>query len=228
MRFVLCQFLVRLTLGAHTRPPMSNAFEYRPKFVDIRVKKPDAAKMDREPSQQACDHVGCKRAGAYLAPKGRDHEGQYWHFCLEHVGDYNRRWNYFAGMSDGELADYQKREEAGHRPTWNFRSGRLDRFSGAMRGLKSGNGADPFGMFGMGGDPREAPVASRRRLTRLQAQALEEMSLDENADAAAVRARYAELVKRWHPDSNGGDRGAEANLQRVLKAYQTLKAAGLV
>ena len=54
------------------------------------------------------------------------------------------------------------------------------------------------------------------------------MSLDENADAARIRARYAELVKRWHPDSNGGDRGAEANLQRVLKAYQTLKAGGLV
>ena len=102
MRFVLCQFLVRLTLGAHTRPPMSNAFEYRPKFVDIRVKKPDAAKRDRAPSEQACDHVGCKHAGSYLAPKGRDHEGQYWHFCLEHVGDYNRRWNYFAARSCGE------------------------------------------------------------------------------------------------------------------------------
>ena len=42
-----------------------------------------------------------------------------------------------------------------------------------------------------------------------------------------VRARYAELVKRWHPDSNGGDRGAEENLQRVIKAYQTLKSGGL-
>jgi DnaJ-class molecular chaperone len=54
------------------------------------------------------------------------------------------------------------------------------------------------------------------------------MSLDENAQPAAIRARYAELVKRWHPDSNGGDRGAEANLQRVIKAYQMLKAGGLV
>jgi curved DNA-binding protein CbpA len=58
--------------------------------------------------------------------------------------------------------------------------------------------------------------------------ALEALSLDENADAVAIRARYADLVKRWHPDSNGGDRSAEANLQRVLKAYQTLKAGGLV
>ena len=57
---------------------------------------------------------------------------------------------------------------------------------------------------------------------------MEALSLEETADGAAIRARYAELVKRWHPDSNGGDRGAEANLQRVLNAYQTLKAGGLV
>ena len=75
-----------------------------------------------------------------------------------------------------------------------------------------------------------APLPNaRRRLTRLQALALEALSLEENADAAHRSARrYAELVKRWHPDSNGGDRGAEANLQRVLRAYQTLKAGGLV
>jgi DnaJ-class molecular chaperone len=35
-------------------------------------------------------------------------------------------------------------------------------------------------------------------------------------------------VKRWHPDSNGGDRGAEQSLQKAIKAYQTLKAGGLV
>ena len=207
---------------------MSNAFEYRPKYVDIRVKKPGAETLEREPHERACDHIGCQRAGSHLAPKGRDHDGQFWHFCYDHAADYNRRWNYFSGMSDAELAAYRKREEIGHRPTWSFRSGRLDRYSAAMRGFRAGSGGDPFGLFGFGGDPGTVPRAARRRLTRLQSLALETMSLDENADAGAIRARYAELVKRWHPDSNGGDRTAEGNLQRVIKAYQTLKAAGLV
>jgi hypothetical protein len=208
---------------------MAETFAYRPKFVDIRVKKPDAATIERKPSEQPCDHIGCKSAGVHRAPKGRDNEGQYWHFCFAHAADYNRRWNYFAGMSDAELADYQKKEETGHRPTWTFRSGRLDRFSSAMRGFQAGRRADPFGMFGNGAPTAEgAPKSTRRRLTRLQTLALEAMSLEETADAAQIRTRYAELVKRWHPDSNGGDRGAEANLQRVIKAYQTLKASGLV
>jgi len=206
---------------------MSGAFEYRPKYVDIRVKKPDAETLEREPGKRPCDHVGCQLAGIHRAPKSRDRAGEYWHFCVGHAADYKRRWNYFSGMSDAEFSDYLAREETGHRPTWTFRSGRLDRFSAAMRGFRAGRRADPFGMFG-NGEAEAAPAQARRRLTRLQTLALEALSLDENAGAVEIRARYAELVKRWHPDSNGGDRGAEANLQRVLNAYQTLKAGGLV
>ena len=206
---------------------MSDAFAYRPKFVDIRVKKAGAESVERDPSERHCDNIECQRPGLHRAPKSRDRAGEYWHFCASHAAEYNRRWNYFAGMSDAELAEYQKREETGHRPTWTFRGGRLDRFSAAMRGFKGGQGADPFAMFG-GGDPSVAPAKAKRRLTRLQTMALDAMSLEENATATDIRTRYAELVTRWHPDSNGGDRGAEQSLLRVLKAYQTLKAGGLV
>jgi len=130
-------------------------------------------------------------------------------------------------MSDAELADFQAAEETGHRPTWTFRSGRLDRFSAAARGFNAGETQDPFGMFGGGPSPAPA-AATQRRLTRLQRAALEVLSLEGGAGAAEIRARYAELVKRWHPDSNGGDRGAEESLQRVIKAYQMLKAGGVV
>jgi len=208
---------------------MSGAFTYRPKFVDIRVKKPGTEAPERAPSERPCDHVGCTRAGAHRAPKSRDREGEFWHFCTSHAADYNRRWNYFAGMSDAEWADYQSREEVGHRPTWTFRSGRLDRHSAALRGFQAGRRSDPFAMFGPGeAAAATEPAQVRRRLTRLQTLALEAMSLDERATGPEIRTRYAELVKRWHPDSNGGDRAAEASLQRVIKAYQTLKAGGLV
>jgi hypothetical protein len=203
---------------------MSNAFEYRPKFVDIRVKRGAKTAARETDDATPCDHIGCARPGLHRAPKGRDNSNQFWHFCVEHAADYNKRWDYFSGMSDGEFKDYLAREEVGHRPTWTFRSGRLDRYSAAMRSARRG---DPFSLFGSG-DPDAAPAPRARRLTRLQVMALEAMSLDENADAVTIRTRYADLVKRWHPDSNGGDRSAETNLQRVIKAYQHLKAGGLV
>ena len=210
---------------------MTDVFEYRPKFVDVRVKKPDAARRSRgaAPAAEAqpCDHIGCQRPGSHRAPKGREHGNQYWHFCLEHVSAYNSRWDYFAGMSDSEWSEFQAREEIGHRPTWTLRGGRGDRLAAAARGFQEGKRFDPFGMF-TSGEASPSRAKQRRRLTRLQAKALEVLSLQEEAAAGEIRARYAELVKRWHPDSNGGDRGAETNLQRVLAAYQLLKAGGLV
>ena len=207
---------------------MSGAFEYRPKFMDIRV-KPDAKPAKREPEARACDHVGCVRPGAHRAPKSRERVNEYWHFCIDHVAEYNRRWNYFSGMTDAELADYQAREEVGHRPTWTFRAGKGDRTAATARGgYQPGGAGDPFGMFGSA-DPTQAKKARpRRRISRMQILALEVLSLEENADGPQIRARYAELVKQWHPDSNGGDRSAETNLQRVVAAYQTLKSGGLV
>jgi len=53
------------------------------------------------------------------------------------------------------------------------------------------------------------------------------LGLDESADAAAVKARYKQLVKQVHPDANGGDRSYEDRLREVINAYNTLKAAGL-
>lgn len=211
---------------------MSETFAYRPKFVDIRVKKPaegEAVKAAPKDKDRPCDHIGCAKPGAHRAPKSRERVNEYWHFCMEHVTEYNRRWNYFAGMTDAELAAYQAREEVGHRPTWTVRSGKGDRLSAAARGFQAGKRADPFGMFHSSGPDAATPAPKvNRRLTRLQTLALEALSLDENADAPQIRARYAEQVKRWHPDSNGGDRGAEVHLQRVVQAYQTLKAGGLV
>jgi curved DNA-binding protein CbpA len=38
-----------------------------------------------------------------------------------------------------------------------------------------------------------------------------------------LKARYKELVKRFHPDANGGDKAAEERLKLVNQAYATLK-----
>lgn len=201
---------------------MSAAFNYRPKFVDIRVNKPDAEARARAPEERACDHVGCVRAGEHRAPKSRDRLDEFWWFCADHASEYNRRWNYFAGMSPEELGDFEAAEWVGHRPTWAFRAGRGSREWAAFR---AGRMRDRFGVFEGG---REAEIEVReRRIGRTQMLALEALGLDERADAQAVRNRYAELVKRFHPDSNGGDRTQEESLNRVLRAYQVLKQAGM-
>lgn len=203
---------------------MPGAFQYRPKYVDIRVNKPEPDDA-RAPEERACDRIGCVRAGAHRAPKSRERANEYWFFCREHASEYNRNWNYFEGMSEADFINFQAAEEVGHRPVWSFKPGRNERLS-ASRFWRAAGPGDSFGLFGGARARAEAPER-RRRVSRLQAMALEVLSLDESADSVTIRTRYAELVKRWHPDSNGGDRSHEALLQKAVQAYQTLKQGGL-
>jgi curved DNA-binding protein CbpA len=39
----------------------------------------------------------------------------------------------------------------------------------------------------------------------------------------ALRERYRELAKRYHPDTNGGDKSAEDRLKDINRAYSLLK-----
>lgn len=204
---------------------MAAAFTYRPKYIDIRVKPPADETEDtrhRQTGERACDHVGCARSGDHKAPKARGTEGQFWHFCREHAGEYNRRWDYFKDMSEAEIAAHQHGEEIGHRPVWKFRPGKGDRVS-AARFWSAAKPGDAFGLFGGG---QAKPEPRRRRVSQVESMAFDVLTLEEDADAHAIRTRYAELVKRYHPDSNGGDRSAELQLQKVIRAFKTLKAAG--
>ncbi len=219
---------------------MSEAFRYTPRFVDIRVRppKPDEEAMAEDvlklkPGEKPCDWPGCRTAGAAKAPKSRDIPNEHYWFCVPHAGEYNRNWDYFAGMSEAEVRKVQEARLTGDRPTWEFKASRFSR-EAASFSAKAGTGqgySDPFGMFGaaQARARAEAEASDRfRRMGKLERKALAELDLEDTADSTVIRTKYLELVKRCHPDTNGGDRSTEAKLQRVLKAYKTLKSAGLV
>jgi hypothetical protein len=198
-----------------------------PLFDRIRIKS--TAEEPREAAGPACEHPGCKALGEFRAPKGRDHEGQYWRFCLNHVRAYNASYNYFTGMSDGAVAAYQKDAVIGHRPTWNMGVNGAAAKAGAAA-TREWSYSDPLGVL-RGHDftrRRAAPAEPKRpRYTGAVRKALDVMGLDENADKPAIKAQYKALVKRFHPDANGGDRSFEDRLRDIIKAHDILKTAGL-
>ena len=49
-----------------------------------------------------CEHKNCSKAGTYKCPKDRFLKN-YWHFCQEHAAEYNKNWNYYAGMTPEEI-----------------------------------------------------------------------------------------------------------------------------
>jgi hypothetical protein len=214
---------------------MSADFEYRPKFFDIRVRPPKtAAEKAREndvfalkPGEVRCDHPECSLAATAKAPKSRDMPGVYYNFCLKHAAEYNKNWNFYAGMSEGQIRSQQELEKmTGGRPTWSMKADRGSREAAAAAARDARHIADPFGLFRAEKRKAESAAASRS-LGKLERQALADLDLDMDADAAAIRAKYKDMLKRCHPDMNGGDRSAEHKLQRVIKAYKTLQKSGL-
>ena len=202
-----------------------------PLFDRIRVKPDEDRRLRAE--LPACQWPSCQAPATHRAPKGRLRASEYWQFCLEHVREYNNSYNFFAGMSEDAIAQYQKDALTGHRPTWKMGSvgGRRTgkRARAEFRGFE-GPADDPFSLFGAteggrrNGQERAAPEG--RKVFNAQRRALDVLGLEADAKRADIKARFKMLVKRHHPDANGGDRGSEARLREIIQAYNYLKAAG--
>jgi DnaJ domain len=204
------------------------------KFFDsIRIKpNKQSAKQLAQAREAAimCEWPNCKERGPHRAPKGRENAREYWHFCLNHVREYNQSYNFFSGMNAEAVARYQKDALTGHRPTWKM---------GANTSAKGAKGAspadideasDPFSMFselnGRGRwrpGPEAAAKAETRKVFNAERKALQVMGLGPDATLEEVKVKYKSLVKQHHPDANGGDRSTEDRLIEIIKAYNYLK-----
>ena len=170
-----------------------------------------------------CDYPGCEAAGAYPAPKSRENLGQYFYFCLDHVRDYNKAWNYCAGMSVHEIETMIKNDTCWQRPTWPLGGWRAAEQAVEDQVFKAFF-ADGTGATGARSAGPRRGEANGRTLSP-EEQALQVLQLDGPVDFAKVKARYKPLVKQLHPDATGGSREAEEKLKTINLAYGTLKAA---
>jgi hypothetical protein len=205
------------------------------KFFDsIRIKPNKlSAKQQAAAREEAvmCEAPGCKNRGAHRAPKGRGHEKDYWHFCLNHVREYNQGYNFFSGMSDDAVARYQKDAQTGHRPTWKMGANGGPKRKKSRVEAELDEALDPFAMFAeMNGRVRGRPGAGaeqkkpeERKVFNAERKALQVMGLEAGATLEIVKAKYKLLVKQHHPDANGGDRSTEDRLIEIIKAYNYLK-----
>ena len=191
-----------------------------PLFDKVRV-KPDKDRR-KKTGGPACEWAGCKEIATNRAPKGKQNDKDYWRFCLAHTREYNQSYNFFAGMKDDAVLAYQKDALTGHRPTWKMGTGKR-----ASRPNLRGTGTDPFGLFGEGmRAEQQARAEAARPIRNAERKALDTLGLDIGATPQQVKMRFKELVKRHHPDANGGDRSTENRLIEVIKSYNYLKSVG--
>lgn len=178
-----------------------------------------------ENTGQRCAQPGCDEAGEFRAPPlegmgAADGPRPYRWMCLEHVRAFNARYNFFNGMSVDEIHDAQRPLAGWERETRAFAHG------GADRPPRWADFSDPMDAIGARFRRDTAPDrADGKPLSGQDRASLKVLGLAPDADRMALRKRYSELVRRYHPDRNGGDRAHEAMLQRVIAAYQQLRQA---
>jgi hypothetical protein len=175
----------------------------------IRAYAPDPGAPGRE-----CEMPGCNAPGEYRAPKSRYALHDYWWYCLEHVRGYNAAWDFYRGMSPGEIEAYLRADTVGQRPSWPL--GRLgsvhvdeDLLRDPLRGFSRSEGHDRQ-------RPNVEPPSEMR-------EPLATLGLSWPITMDALKSRYKELAKRHHPDANNGDRAAEERLKTINGAYAALR-----
>ncbi len=196
-------------------------------FDSIRIVKGKKKPGSSKPVDTSCQWQDCSKPGTHKAPLGRDREGQYLNLCIDHVREYNKSYNYFSGLGDDAIAKFQKDALTGHRPTWTMGVNKEGDKAPLIDGDPRAEMADRIIARSM---RRTGQISGKggpvRKLKALEKKAFDDMSMPHSSTADELKARYKALVKRHHPDSNGGDRTTERRLQEIIKSYKILKQGG--
>jgi hypothetical protein len=178
-------------------------------------------------SKRGCERPGCREEGEFRAPgrraPGFDGPGDYRWFCLEHVREFNAGYDWFEGMSAEEIF-------AAHHPLagWDSESRAFRPTAGVDFSPRWADFKDPLDAISTRARRFAAEVhKTGRAMTPEQRRAFDTLGLAPDADRKGLRARYSQLVRRYHPDRNGGDRSMEERLQQVVDAYNLLKGSAL-
>jgi hypothetical protein len=175
-----------------------------------------------EGARAHCAIPGCTAPGEFkapLEPANFDGPGSWRFLCLEHVREHNARYNYFEGMSPDEIHEAQSPLGGWERPSRRFAA------NGSDPPPKWSDFSDPLdAISGRFGSIRE-PTGKPSRFSKPERRALSVLGLAEDTDLHGLRQRYSTLVRRYHPDKNGGDRSHEGQLGQVIEAYQLLRKA---
>lgn len=169
------------------------------------------------PATRTCNMPGCPEEGLYKAPRDRSLKDHYW-FCYGHVQEYNNAWDFFSGMSAQDIESQIVKSMLWDRPTRRY-----DGYAALEEQLY--RKAWQTYHFTEKDPPKEKPSMAGINRDSPEFQAMAIMGLEPPLAMVSIKARYKELVKKYHPDVNRDDPNAEELLKSINMAYTILRLA---
>ncbi|MDR2934147.1 MAG: J domain-containing protein [Rickettsiales bacterium] len=170
-----------------------------------------------------CECAGCKKPGVCRAPKNNSLR-EYFHFCELHAAEYNKNWNYYAGMSPEEVEKENQNDIYQRNPTWSFGIKNINQED--VRKMYFNDPHEIFSkFFGKNTDTKNnknqmlAPTSEMGK-------ALNTMGLSHSFTVADLKAQYKKMVKKYHPDLSKDviqKKINEEKFKQILSAYKKLE-----
>ena len=160
-----------------------------------------------------CEKKSCDKIGLYKAPISRDNLKKYIWFCLDHIKEYNKSWNYYEGLNSDEIELEIRQSTTWERPSWPTRKGLHAQWDNIKINTERFNG-----LFG-----KENLKNINSGFSKVELEAFKQLSLEPTFDTKIIKQTYKNLAKKYHPDNNHGNKDCEDKLKVINKAYAELK-----
>jgi len=166
-----------------------------------------------------CDHIKCTKLGEYRAPKSRLNLNEYHFFCLKHVTEYNKSWDFYQGLSVDQIELSMRKDTVWDRPSWPLKgnpSKIMDQLNEFL--IKD------YSLFEKDREMRDflKNKIKNENLTPLESKSLVALGLKMPISLDQVKKKYKKLVKIFHPDVNANDKEAEQKFKEITEAYKIL------
>ena len=170
-------------------------------------------------SFKKCDNMDCNAKGEYRAPKSRVALNEYYFFCLNHIKEYNKSWDFYKGLSVNQIENSMREDVIWNRPSWPLKGNPqkiMDQinnfFNEDFNEINSDRNA--FNYF--------KNKIIDETLSEDENRAIKVLKLDLPLDLTKIKKNYKKLVKIFHPDVNGNNKSAEEKFKEINKSYKIL------
>ncbi len=168
---------------------------------------------------KTCDKEGCENKGDYKAPKSRIMLNDYYFFCLEHIKEYNKSWDFYKGLSVNQIENSMREDIIWNRPSWPIKGNpykvieQINNFYSddisELNSIEEDNIYFKNKLFD-------------ENLSTEESKALSILDIKLPLTLDKIKKNYKKLVKIFHPDVNGNNKNAEEKFKEINKSYKII------
>lgn len=157
-----------------------------------------------------CGWEACKESGKHPAPKSPENLQELQYYCLEHIREYNKSWNFFSNMNQNDMEAFRVDSIYGHRPTSRMGVNNAKNINTETLRAKI------FDEFGFNNQKEET-----KKLPEGELKSLKILGFNNVVSLDKIKSRFKDLAKKYHPDMNAGAESEEFKI--INQAYSYLK-----